>query len=55
MAASLLLNILITFLVIILIVYLVERLPLDQKIRRMVQVIVLLIGILSLFRFLVAI
>jgi hypothetical protein len=49
---SLLISILITFLVIILILYLVQRLPLDGRAKQIIQVIVIVIGILSLLRYL---
>jgi hypothetical protein len=47
-----LISILITFLVIILVLYLVNMLPLDGRAKRIVQVIVIVIGILSLLRYL---
>ena len=49
---SFLISILITFLVIILILYLVQRLPLDARAKQIIQVIVIVIGILSLLRYL---
>lgn len=52
MAASLLISILITFLVIVLVLYLVQRLPLDGRTRQIVQVIVIVIGIISLLKYL---
>jgi hypothetical protein len=52
MASSMLISILITFLVIILVLYLVQRLPLDARMRQIVQVIVIIIGIISLLRYL---
>jgi hypothetical protein len=48
---SLLISILITFLVIILILYLVQRLPLDGRAKQIIQVIVIVIGILSLLKY----
>jgi len=51
-ASSMLIGILITFLVIILVLYLVQRLPLDAKMRQIVQVIVIIIGIISLLKYL---
>jgi hypothetical protein len=51
-ASSVLIGILITFLVIILVLYLVQRLPLDARMRQIVQVIVIIIGIISLLRYL---
>ncbi|MER8979464.1 Thivi_2564 family membrane protein [Mesorhizobium sp. M0870] len=52
MASSALISILITSLVIILVLYLVQRLPLDGRMRQIVQVIVLIIGIISLLKYL---
>jgi hypothetical protein len=52
MASSMLMGILITFLVIILVLYLVQRLPLDGRMRQIVQVIVIIIGIISLLKYL---
>jgi hypothetical protein len=48
---SLLISILITFLVIILILYLIQRLPLDGRAKQIIQVIVIVIGILSLLKY----
>jgi hypothetical protein len=47
-----LIGVLITFLVIILVLYLVNMLPLDGRAKRIVQVIVIVIGIVSLLRYL---
>jgi hypothetical protein len=52
MASSVLIGILITFLVIILVLYLVQRLPIDAKMRQIVQIIVIIIGIISLLKYL---
>jgi len=52
MAASVLISILITFLVIILVLYLVQRLPLDGRPRQIAQVIIIIIGIISLLKYL---
>lgn len=49
---GLLISILITFLVVMLVLYLVQRLPLDARAKQIVQVIVLIIGIISLLRYL---
>jgi hypothetical protein len=49
---SLLIGILITFLVVILVLWLVQRLPLDGRTRQIVQVIVIIIGIIALLRYL---
>jgi hypothetical protein len=45
-------EILITFLVIILVLYLVQRLPIDGRMRQIVQIIVIIIGIVSLLKYL---
>jgi hypothetical protein len=45
-------GILITFLVIILVLYLVNLLPLDGRARQIVRVIVIVIGIISLLKYL---
>ena len=47
-----LISILITFLVIILVLYLVNMLPLDGRAKQIVRVIVIIIGVLSLLRYL---
>jgi hypothetical protein len=47
-----LIGILITFLVIILVLYLVNMLPLDGRTRQIVRVVVIVIGVLSLLRYL---
>lgn len=52
LGASVLIGILITFLVIVLVLYLVQRLPLDGRTRQIVQIIVIIIGIVSLLRYL---
>ncbi|HEU5273752.1 MAG TPA: Thivi_2564 family membrane protein [Xanthobacteraceae bacterium] len=49
---SLLISILITFVVIILVLYLVNILPLDGRAKQIVRVIVIIIGIISLLRYL---
>jgi hypothetical protein len=49
---SLLISILITFLVIILVLYLINMLPLDGRAKQIVRVIVIIIGVLSLLRYL---
>ena len=45
-------GILITFLVIILVLYLINLLPLDGRTRQIVRVIVIIIGVLSLLKYL---
>ena len=49
---SILISILITFLVIILVLYLINLLPLDGRTRQIVRIIVIIIGVLSLLRYL---
>jgi hypothetical protein len=49
---SILIGALITFLVVILVLYLVNLLPLDGRAKQIVRVIVIIIGVLSLLRYL---
>jgi hypothetical protein len=49
---SLLISILITFVVIILVLYLINMLPLDGRAKQIVRVVVIIIGIISLLRYL---
>jgi hypothetical protein len=49
---SLLISVLITFVVIILVLYLVNMLPIDGRAKQIVRVIVVIIGIISLLRYL---
>ena len=49
---SVLISILITFLVIFLVLYLINMLPLDGRAKQIVRVIVIVIGVLSLLRYL---
>jgi len=49
---SILISVLITFVVVILILYLVNMLPIDGRAKQIVRVIVIIIGILSLLRYL---
>lgn len=51
----LLVNVLITFVVVILILYLVNLLPLDGRAKQIVRVIVIVIGIIYLLRYLLPI
>jgi hypothetical protein len=51
-AMGLLISILITFVVVILVLYLVNLLPIDGRAKQIVQAIVVIIGILSLLRYL---
>ena len=48
---SLLISVLITFLIVILVLYLVNLLPIDGRARQIVRVVVILIGVLSLLRY----
>jgi hypothetical protein len=52
MAISALIGILITFLVIILVLYLVNMLPIDGRAKQITRVIVIVIGVLSLLKYL---
>ena len=52
MSASILISILITFLVIVLVLYLVNMLPIDGRAKQIVRVIIIIIGILSLLKYL---
>jgi hypothetical protein len=49
---AILISILITFLVVILVLYLVNMLPIDGRAKQIVRIIVIIIGILSLLRYL---
>jgi uncharacterized membrane protein len=49
---AMLISVLITFLVIILVLYLVNMLPIDGRAKQIVRVIVIIIGILSLLKYL---
>ncbi len=49
---SLLISILITFLVIILVLYLVNLLPIDGRAKQIVRVIVIIIGVISMLKYL---
>jgi hypothetical protein len=49
---SVLISALITFVVVILILYLVNMLPIDGRAKHIVRVIVIVIGIISLLRYL---
>ncbi len=49
---NMLISALITFVVIILVLYLVNMLPIDGRAKQIVRVIVIIIGILSLLRYL---
>jgi hypothetical protein len=47
---NVLIGVLITFLVVILVLYLVNMLPLDGRAKQIVRVIVIIIGVISLLR-----
>jgi hypothetical protein len=49
---SILIGILITFLVVILVLYLVNMLPIEGRARQIVRAVVIIIGVLSLLRYL---
>jgi len=49
---NVIIGVLITFLVIILVLYLVNMLPIDGRAKQIVRIIVIIIGILSLLKFL---
>ena len=49
---SLIISILITFLVIILVLYLVNMLPIDGRAKQIVRVIVIILGVISLLKYL---
>jgi hypothetical protein len=49
---GLLISILITFLVVILVLYLVNMLPIDGRGKQIVRVIVIIIGVVSLLKYL---
>jgi FlaA1/EpsC-like NDP-sugar epimerase len=49
---SVLISILITFLVVVLILWLVQRLPVDARVRQIIQIVVIVVGIISLLRYL---
>jgi glucan phosphoethanolaminetransferase (alkaline phosphatase superfamily) len=51
-AMSALIGILITFLVIILVLYLINMLPLDGRAKQIARVVVIIIGIISLLKYL---
>jgi hypothetical protein len=47
---GLLINALITFLIVILVLYLVNMLPIDGRTKQIVRIVVIIIGVLSLLR-----
>ena len=52
MGISLIISILITFLVIILVLYLINMLPIDSRAKQIARIIVIIIGVLSLLKYL---
>ncbi len=52
MATGVLISILITFLVIVLVLYLINMLPIDGRAKQIARVIVIVIGIISLLKYL---
>ena len=48
---SVLIGILITFLVIILVLYLINMLPLDGRAKQIARVVVIVLGVISLLRY----
>ena len=52
MGASVLISILVTFLVIILVLYLINMLPIDGRAKQIVRIIVIIIGVLSMLKYL---
>jgi len=49
---STLIGVLITFLVIILVLYLINMLPLDGRAKQIAQIVVIIIGVISLLKYL---
>lgn len=49
---SLIVSILITFLVVVLVLYLVQRLPIEARMRQIAQIIVIIIGVIALLKYL---
>ncbi len=49
---AMLISVLITFVVVILVLYLVNLLPIDGRAKQIVRVVVIIIGIISLLRYL---
>jgi hypothetical protein len=49
---GMLISVLITFLVVILVLYLVNMLPIDGRAKQIVRIIVIIIGVLSLLKYL---
>ena len=51
-AMSILISILITFLVVILVLYLINMLPVDGRAKQIARIVVIIIGVLSLLKYL---
>ena len=49
---SILISILITFLVVILVLYLINMLPVDGRAKQIARIVVIIIGVLSLLKYL---
>jgi hypothetical protein len=49
---NVLIGVLITFLVVVLVLYLINMLPIEGRAKQIVQVIVIVIGVISLLRYL---
>ena len=49
---GMLISILITFLVVILVLYLVNMLPVDGRAKQIIRIVVIIIGVLSLLKYL---
>ncbi|HZL31618.1 MAG TPA: Thivi_2564 family membrane protein [Pseudolabrys sp.] len=51
MGINLLISILVTFLVIVLVLYLINRLPIDGRAKQIARIVVIIIGVLSLLKY----
>lgn len=49
---GLLISVLVTFLVVVLVLYLINLLPIDGRAKQIVRIVVIVIGVLSLLRYL---
>ena len=52
MTTSILISLLVTFLVIILVLYLVNMLPIDGRAKQICRVVVIILGVISLLKYL---
>ena len=52
MGISLIISVLITFLVIILVLYLINMLPIDGRAKQIARIIVIILGVLTLLKYL---